>query len=262
MTRNPCSRTGVPIAMFRGCLFLALVAGACGPPAPVPRRATPTLRPQRPRLVARPELTVDVRDDAPYAGLLFEDDDLPAVFGCPESAAADQPGAGTTRCVFPSAEITLRTPRAEVRFTAVLVVSDRLAEENDYWHETVVLIGRDPAGLAVAVHSYRQGDDVYWDSGHHLLARRVRAVDLDGDGSDELCIETLRASVGQDHVASKTREVSAFALRARTLVSAPRLSRQCPAEGYRALVTPPDGGGVFQWERVPDERRALLGSGG
>jgi len=118
-------------------------------------------------------------------------------------------------------------------------------------NEDVVVLSRNPpATEPTVVATLTQLTFDVFDAGTTFRMRRQRVVDLDRDGADDLCIEsveetgpglfTLMDLRGRPfRPMTRTRGIDAWSVSLRgELVRRPALDGRCPARGYRPFVAP------------------------
>lgn len=183
-----------------------------------------------------------------HALALFAEDEWNRALPCPESLAEIQPVDPTQhRCALrPTTALRV----GGVTFWAGVATFDH-EWDGMYGHDEELVIGiPGPAGLRVA-HTLVQWSEEVVDCFTEVRMRRRALADLDGDGSDELCIESvLERGAGLFVVmdlgergrswtpTERTRAITAWRASANRLElqRAADLDGRCPREGYALFV--------------------------
>jgi hypothetical protein len=201
-----------------------------------------------------------------HALALFPEDEWNRALPCPESLADAQPDDTTRhRCAF--------RPTAALRVGGVTfwVGAATFDHEWDgmYGHdEELVIAVPGPSGLRVA-HTLVQWSEEVVDCFTEVRLRRRALADLDRDGADELCIESvLERGAGLFMVIDlggrgrswtpieRTRDITAWRASASGvgLERVGNLDERCPREGYALFVdTRPSGDAVSSRRGVQGE---------
>jgi hypothetical protein len=198
---------------------------------------------------------------------LFADDAYNRALVCPGSRGPA--GAGTVTCIFPWSS-TLDVGGVELIAAVV-----RHGHEHDGMYgidEEIVLV--DPRGDPVLVHTLAQWTQDVVDCRSTLVQRRLLTRDLDADGENELCVESVEElgsglfvvmSVQRWFPSRRTRGIDAFSYDAgaQRLVRRPTLDGACPRTGYAPFVTTPRFVDPLYWRRsVQGDAPASLRRGG
>lgn len=191
---------------------------------------------------------------ADHALALYREDEWNRALVCPEQRAATQPAdRHRIRCDFaPVASL----PTGPVPLTVALA---QTAHEFDGMYgndEDVVVLARNPmATESVVVATITQLSIDVVDCRTTFRMRRQRVADLDGDGANDLCIESVEETGpglftvmnlhGRPfHPATRTRGIDAWSVDpAGGLVRRAALDDLCPRRGYQPFVALPTAPG-------------------
>lgn len=196
--------------MRAGCLAIIAIAAAAAPAA------------------ADDTVAIPVGTDIPLdqLGLLEADvGELYVSLYCAPDATAP--------CELPAHTVAVRRHDADpVELRWVLMELEHEGIENYHLREIAVLLGpATTAGTPTVRLAISQLHYAAYDNGESFTQTdRQRVIDLDRDGTDELCIETWN----DDRHGAITR--TAFRVEDGTLVAVPKLGKKCPRRGYRMLV--------------------------
>jgi hypothetical protein len=202
---------------------------------------------------------------------LLPDDDSTEGLECPRSRAAAAPADRRQhRCTL-TPTTTLRI--GAVRYWLGLTVSHSEWDGMYGVREDVVVLDPGTAPPRV-VHTVRQWHKSVGDCRTTLELRRMALADLDADGLDELCVETVeevgfglfevmkQTEQGRDWVPFvRHRTFAAFALlpAAGTLVRRADLDRGCTDRYYRPFVpVPPEAGDRLDRRRLLQGKQPIL----
>lgn len=183
---------------------------------------------------------------------LIEEDEWNRALACPRESRAEKqpPGEDIHRCAY--------------RWTNTIVLSNisiwlgaaRFSHEHDgmygYDDEIAIMVPH-KAGIRV-IHTLTQWSQDVVDCYSSLSYRRYRAMDLNGDGAQELCIESVNErGVGLFYVmdmeeakqkwrpVERTRRIEAFRMNPMRfkIERAKELDKACPRQGYSLFVNTP-----------------------
>lgn len=191
-----------------------------------------------------PASSASARNDE--ALCLFETDRGNRVLDCAEGRSGSPDPIAVTCRFEHSGFFALQTAEGPVRLHALGTRSNSEQDGTSALHEEVVLV--DEAGRPV--HTLVQWSQTVGAQETTLLRRRFKVVDLDGEGSDEVCVESS-TEVGPGSVETRqsgrfrpTRRSSgfdAFAWDGQRLVHVETLDGRCPRTGYQLFVSMPRG---------------------
>lgn len=187
--------------------------------------------------------------EADHALALYRADEWNRALVCPEQRAATQPtDHHRIRCEYPRVATLATGPVA----LTVGLSSTHHEHEGMYGStEDIVVLSRNPlASDQVVIATLTQLDVDVVDTVTHFRMRRQRVVDLDHDGENDLCIESVEEEgPGLFEVMDlhgrpfrptrRTRGIDAWSVDpAGALQRREALDENCPSRGYTAFVTP------------------------
>lgn len=187
--------------------------------------------------------------EADHALALYREDQWNRALACPEQRAAVQPDdPHRIRCELSPVAVLATGP---LPLTVALSTTHHEHDGMYGMDEDVVVLAHKPnAPEPIVVATVTQLSFDVVDSGTTFRMRRQRVVDLDRDGSDDLCIESVEET-GPGLFAimdlrgrpfrprTRTRGIDAWSVSlAGELVRRPALDGRCPPSGYRPFVAP------------------------